>query len=141
VLFPIVLPVMVMDAAAADTLMAVILPEMVAVVPVDVKAPSVLFVMATVFVDPALIPTTAPSEVDEVASNEPVPVVAPMVLPEILALPAVRLIPHNIPFVVVAPLLVVIEIDAMVFPEILLTAPPAVNEQLIPIYLSATVEV
>jgi hypothetical protein len=89
------------------------------------------------------MPTSNPPEVVEVATREPVPVVAPMVLGvtvPMLASPEVIFIPHKMPLIVVAPLLVVIVIAAIVLPWILFIVPPAVKVPLMPIYLSATVE-
>ena len=140
---PIVFPLIVIEAAAPETLIPVILPATAAVVPLQVNEPNTLFWIEMVPVDDELIPTSKPPEVVAVAVKEPVPDVAPIVLPEavpILALPDVTFIPHKIPFTVVAPLLVVMVIEAMVLFSIVLTALPAVNAQFIPIYLSATVE-
>ena len=139
VAFPMVFPSIVIEAAAPEILTPTTLPETVAVVPVDVKAPNWLSLIATVFTEEEWIPTTTPSEVEEVAWKDPVPVVAPTRLLVMLAFPLVRLIPQRIPFVVVAPLLVLREILATVLLLIVLFAPAAVNVPLMPIYLKATV--
>jgi len=117
VVLPIVLLEIVIDAATPETIIPEMLPATEAVVPLHVQAPMVLFWIEMVPVDEELIPTNNPPDVVEVAVNDPVPVVAPMVLPvtvPILASPEVTFIPHNIPLVVVAPLLVVNAIEAMV---------------------------
>lgn len=141
VALPMVFPSIVIEAAEPETLIPTTLPEMVAVVPVEVKAPSWLLFIDTVFVEEEWIPTTTPSEVDEVPRRDPVPLVAPITLFVMLALPLVRLIPQRMPLVVVAPLLVVRDILATVLLLMILFVPPAVNEPLIPINLKATVDV
>ncbi len=60
-----------------------------------------------------------PPAVVGVATNEPVPVVAPMVFPVTVptfTFPEVILIPHRIPLSVAAPLLVLRLMDEIVFP-------------------------
>ncbi len=84
----------------------------------------------------------APLAVLAVVYMEDCPLVTPMVLPAavpMFTLPAVTLIPHQIPLVVDAPLDVYKAKPAMVLLSIWETTPPAVKLQLRAIYLVALV--
>ena len=115
VALPMILFVMVMDAAAPDTFIPKTPPAIAAVVPEDERPPIVLIFIETVPVEEEWIPTTAPCVVVGVATMLSTPLVAPIVLPDMSAVPAVKLMPQIIPFVVAAPLEVPRLIAAMVF--------------------------
>ena len=135
VLLPMVLLLIVREADTADTVIPKTPDATAAVVPVAIQAPIWLLLMTKVPVEAELIPTIEPLETLTVATNAPVPVVAPIVLPAavpMLALPAETLMPHNTPNPVETVLLVVKAMAVTVLPCMSLATPPAVKAAAMP---------
>jgi hypothetical protein len=114
---------------------------MVAVVPLDDKAPIVLFCMLIVPVPDEFIPTIAAPDPVDVIVIAFVPLEAPIVFPvtvPILTFPAETTIPHNVP----APVAVVAEVPRLIAVTVLPWTEEAVvvpTARSIPLKIVATV--